>query len=691
MPRPSFTFPEQLTLQPVRSIDLFYMLVLFSAYLAAAQAGHLLTGTTFMSPAFIWPAAGIAVAGIVLGGGALWPAIALASFINSVLIHSPLSLAVALAVANVLQALFAGYLLRKLHFDTLLSHLQDIFALTLTALLATPIVPLIGTTTRLFLGLITTSEVTSTWNSWYAGEVLSVLIITPFVVRWLPRLRFRRTKREWTEAGVAFALLALIDVVLFWTPYTEFARIPLVYLIFLPLMWIGLRIGPRAMTLALLMNAGLILSGVMYGATAAYSTPTSIADHLFQSELFVIMISFIFYVLVATAEERKDSANDLRDHVRRLEYALERIQKEDSAKGQFIATLAHELRNPLAPLMSSLEIFKLSAPSANDAETLVDGMIGHIKTMRHLLDDLLDISRVSRKKFVLQKECVELQAIVNQSVRTVTPLYEERGHDLVVSLPESALLFEADPVRLEQILVNLLNNSAKYTDPGGTVSLDASLSGDVITLRVRDTGRGIDPALIEHIFEPFLQIYQQPKSSGGIGIGLSLTRNLVEMHGGSIRAFSEGAGQGSEFTVRIPFIHRTKEDTMATGGQASLSDTRKTILVVDDNEAAARALQKLLMIRYHDARTAADGGEALRMVTDFEPEVVILDIGLPDMDGYQVARILRQQNKPLKALIALSGYGQDEDKRKAIEAGFDYHLTKPVGLSEIEEILNTLS
>ncbi|KND47483.1 MAG: two-component system, NarL family, sensor histidine kinase EvgS [Parcubacteria bacterium C7867-004] len=668
--------------------NLFWNAVLFAAVFAAAEIFSHLYFAGGTSPALILPASGIALAGVIIGGPLLWPGVFLGIFLHQLLSGSSLVIGIGIALANTLQALVGAWLLRKLGFNSFFSRVPDTIAFTVVAVFATMIVPTVGSLALAVAGYPFPRGYVGTWMPWWIGQVLSALIVTALLVRWLPKLSVQRTKVEWFEASAALTSLVLVDLLLFWTPYRELGGLPLIYLILGPLLWIALRVGPRFMTLALFLNAVLALTGTAVMALSG-GNATELGELLFQTEIFIIMISFIFLILVSIAEERKDTANDLRHNVRDLEHALERIQREDEAKSRFIATLAHELRNPLAPLMTSLELLSLEKSPTSDTQKVAGEMIEHVKTMRHLLDDLLDISRISREKLTLSLEHVELHGIIAKSARTVEPLMLERRHTLTVSLPEGAVSFEADPIRLEQIIVNLLNNAAKYTEPGGTITLAASIEERTLVIRVRDSGIGMDQAMLERVFEPFFQIEHGGRTISGLGIGLSLTKNLVQMHGGRISALSEGTGLGSEFVVRIPLKEFAEKRTAAISPTTAMEsdEHRFRILVIDDNRAAADGLVKLLKLRGHEASAVYTGEEGLAKAPEYKPEVVLLDIGLPDMEGYDVAKGLKADERVSAVLIALTGYGQDADIRKAEKAGFDYHLTKPAGLAEIEELL----
>lgn len=666
------------------------MALLFLAYLLMAQVFSYVYDVAPTSPAIIWPASGIALAGLILGGIGLWPALALAAFVHQLLYGAPLMIAIGLAIANVVQPVIATWLLKRLGFINSFSRVQDTLIFILIALFVTIIIPALGTLTFTLAERALPLGITGTFIPWWIGQILSALIITPLLIRWLPHFSFERTRSELTEAWLSIATITALGFIIYWAPLREIAGVPLVYLILVPLLWIALRIGPRFMTLALFMNAAIALSGTAYVVLSS-GTAVELGSALLQMQIFLIMISLIFLVLVTVAEERKDTANDLRENVRTLEDAVERIRKEDETKSRFIATLAHELRNPLAPLMSSVEILDLERGQDQRINELTSGMNEHLRTMRHLLDDLLDISRISREKLSLQKENIDLQTILSRSMRSVNPLIVSKGQVLTCDMPDTAITLEADPVRLEQVFVNLLNNATKYTDSGGTITVTASVMGSDSVVSVRDTGIGMDIELLDTVFEPFFQIDQPGKPRAGLGIGLSLTKNLVELHGGYITAASEGLGLGSIVTVRIPRSDITLDRPIPTPGSAEEREIGGfRILIVDDNRAAADALVKLLTLRGNIVEAVYTGEEALVRAPMFRPDVILLDIGLPDMEGYDVARAIRSESRVDAVLIALTGYGQESDIRKASKAGFNHHLTKPAGLAEIEAILQTL-
>ena len=359
-------------------------------------------------------------------------------------------------------------------------------------------------------------------------------------------------------------------------------------------------------------------------------------------------------------------------------------------KDEFLATLAHELRNPLAPIRNAVQFLDLAGIGGPEATTAKDVIARQVAVMVRLVDDLLDVSRISRNKLDLRKQRVDLAQIMENAVESSRPLIERCGHELTVDLPPSSTTLDADPVRLAQVFSNLLNNAAKYTRRGGHIWLGARLEGHNVVVSVRDNGVGISAEMLARIFDMFTQVDQsRDQSQGGLGIGLTLARRLVEMHDGSIEVRSAGVDQGSEFTVRLPLSVQPQAEpqrpSIAPRADA-LSGCR--ILVVDDNKDSANSLAMVLRRKANEIRTAYDGLEAVQAAEDFRPELVLLDIGLPKLNGYEVARRIREQPWGEHViLVALTGWGQDEDRRRSQDAGFDFHFVKPVELSALENLL----
>ena len=392
------------------------------------------------------------------------------------------------------------------------------------------------------------------------------------------------------------------------------------------------------------------------------------------SDLVAVLFSDITQRLVAEQD------------MRRLN---EELAQANRRKTEFLATLAHELRNPLAPLSNGLHLMRLASTQPEMLEKTRQMMERQIQHMVHLVDDLLDVARISTGKVELRRQRIDLKDVVATAVETSASLVDAGGHKLNVELPSQPLPMEADPTRLAQVVSNLLNNAAKYTPPGGRIALKVWVDGPQAVLSVTDTGIGIASEALTKVFEMFAQVPTAGKPQGGLGIGLSLVQSLVDLHGGSVSASSPGTGQGSTFTVRLPLISASS-DTMAdtSSSQTPSRPGQLQVMVVDDNTDAAESLGVLLDIESHAAHIAHTGAEALQLAQSQAFDVVFLDIGLPDMTGYDVARRMRQLPAMQQTLlVALTGWGTQDDRQRTRDAGFDRHLTKPAELPAVEELL----
>ncbi|NNG25821.1 hybrid sensor histidine kinase/response regulator [Telluria aromaticivorans] len=377
-------------------------------------------------------------------------------------------------------------------------------------------------------------------------------------------------------------------------------------------------------------------------------------------------------------------------HVERVR-STEALRAADRHKSEFLATLAHELRNPLAPIRNGLDLLRMSADKPAVMATVRQMMERQVGHMVHLVNDLLDVARVSTGKVVLRLERTDLQSVVGSAVETSLPLVEAAGHGLELRLPDAPVWLDVDLVRMSQVLSNLLSNAAKYTPGGGRITVEGALEGSEVVIRVRDTGIGIPQEAMGSIFDMFTQVSRSlDRSKGGLGIGLSLVRHLVGLHGGTVAAASAGPGQGSTFTIRLPAAAgaRSAMEARAAGGGASVVTGALEILVADDNVDAADSLAALLRAGGHRVRTVYDGEQAVRAARACPPQLAFLDIGMPRMDGYATARAMRAE--PGLAglrLVALTGWGAQEDRARSREAGFDHHLLKPAAPEELAAIL----
>jgi signal transduction histidine kinase/CheY-like chemotaxis protein len=365
---------------------------------------------------------------------------------------------------------------------------------------------------------------------------------------------------------------------------------------------------------------------------------------------------------------------------------------EKRRKDEFLALLAHELRNPLAPIRNGLQILRLRGQDASAMEQVCSMMERQVGQMVRLVDDLLDVSRITRGKLALRKERTDLAVALRHAVETSRPIIEAAGHDLSISLPAGPVFVNADPNRLAQVFTNLLNNSAHFTNPGGKIWLNVAVQGGDVVATVKDNGVGIAPELLPRVFDAIAQADRSPwPPQGGLGIGLALVRGLVENHGGTVEAHSDGPGQGSEFVVRLPVFVQPAPPPSTDNGPEARSNSASRVLIVEDNRDAAESLAMLLKLMGHETRTATNGIEGLGVAEEFRPRVVLCDIGLPGLNGYEVARRIRDQ--PWGAgmvLVAMTGWGQKGDRR-AEDAGFDFHLVKPVDPAKLSELVAGVS
>jgi signal transduction histidine kinase len=396
-----------------------------------------------------------------------------------------------------------------------------------------------------------------------------------------------------------------------------------------------------------------------------------------ERELFVLRGE------LAIAHETTQRANALATAV---EYARAEAERATRVKDEFLAMLGHELRNPLAPIVTALQMLKLEGQQTR-IHDILERQVSH---MLRLVDDLLDVSRITRGKIELRRAAIELGDVVARAMEQVRPMLEAKRNQLVLDVPMRGLVVDGDPARLAQVVANLVTNAAKYSDGGTKIEVRAERAGGVVRLSVEDQGIGLAPEMLDRVFDQFVQVPQaSDRAAGGLGLGLAIVRSLVKMHGGSVRAFSEGLGKGCTFTVELPAIDQPAilHDASAITATATTADT--SVLIVDDNHDAAELLGQILESFGYAVRIAHDGPEALAVAPHFRPAVALLDIGLPVMDGYELGRALRAKLPDIH-LVAITGYGQVNDRERALNAGFQAHLIKPVSIGNVTETLDKL-
>jgi signal transduction histidine kinase len=444
-------------------------------------------------------------------------------------------------------------------------------------------------------------------------------------------------------------------------------------------------LGILAAVMALALGVALLLSSWLeHVLTAPILEIDSAARNVVQRRDFTVRAKR------TTDDEIGVLADAFNRMLSEVEVRQEELRLADRRKDEFLATLAHELRNPLAPIRNALFLMKMTPNDARTVAASRDMIERQVGQMVRLVDDLIDVSRVTTGKLALRRERVELGAVARSALEAVEPLAQARGQVIHTRLPEAPVYLNADPTRLSQVFLNLLNNAVKFTDPGGRIEFTSELRGDELVAKVRDEGIGIAPGMLESIFDMFAQADRSlERSTAGLGVGLALSRRLVELHGGSIVARSEGPGKGSEFEVRIPAPGAAEAAGRARGqGGASEGAKRHRILLVDDNEDYAQSLARVLHAMGNEVRVAHDGASGLQAAREFRPSVALLDIGMPRMNGFELARKLREMPETVGTiLLAVSGFSQPADRERGRQSGFDEYLVKPVAVERLKALL----
>jgi signal transduction histidine kinase len=514
--------------------------------LAGYSALYGISHTVIPPSAALYPEAAVAVAGLFFGGLRLWPFVVMGSILSGVILGIPLPQLLTMATTDVFQAIAGAWLLRTVHIDPLFRKNSDMYSFILTVLCIALFSPTVSTLTYTLLGL---SHGLAQWGHEYIGSIFTLLIITPFLLRWCAKLSFRRSLHEAIEVVAIFGLLLAICTACFVLGNSNVLGINLLYLTPFPLLWIALRLRPRFITLALLILSVFAMWGVFVA-----TSPNLLSGHIYGTETLLITISIIFLTIVSLEEDRRLNTNLMRSQLSTLENAVARISSESQAKNDFIAILAHELRNPLAPVVSAIDYLKLGKERSAEEMEMLDMMEYMMQTVRRLLDDLLDVSRISEGKLTIKKERVELGPIIKRSILSVSHAIKERHQNITFNDSPQKIFILGDSVRLEQIFSNLLTNASKYSDPGDPITITFKKSETMAEIMVKDRGVGIPPESIENIFIPFHQVGSGKRTQKGLGIGLALVENFVKIHGGTVVAASEGQGKGSTFTIRLPLL-----------------------------------------------------------------------------------------------------------------------------------------
>jgi signal transduction histidine kinase/CheY-like chemotaxis protein len=646
------------------------------AYVASAKLGFTLAFVA-EQVTIVWPPTGIALCAVLLLGYRIWPAIAIGAFVANITTDASASASLGITVGNTLEAVVGAYLLQRfVGFRPSLERFKDAFGLVcFGAIVSTTVSATLGVTSLCLTGAQPWQKFGSLWGVWFVGDAMGDVIVVPLILTLVSAESRRRIRsRGLPEFAALLSILIVVQFLVFDH------RLPLnpeyyppVYVIFPLLIWAALRFGTCGTAIAVFLTSTIAVFETGRGLGPFTLGTTS--QQLITLQLFMF-IAACTSLIMAVSQTQRDANRSLLDQANRR-------------KDEFLAMLAHELRNPIAPIRSAVDIIRASKHDSDRIDRTCDLMDRQVQNMSRLLDDLLDIARVTRGQIELKKEPADLAIVVSRSVEAIRPTLEKKAIELVTDVVPDPVAVSADVTRLDQIVINLLNNAVKFTHTGGRISVGVNVKRDSAVLRVSDNGRGIDPKLLPHIFEPFVQGDRSlARSEGGLGIGLTLVQNLVQMHSGTIEATSDGLGRGTEFTVTFPLIPAALLPSPRKAVQRATTIQKKRVLVVEDNADSAETLAAMLDIMGHEAHVAHDGRQGLAEVARLNPSVVLLDIGLPGMTGLEVAAELRSNNtNSALTLIALTGYGSDTDRARSKEAGFDYHLVKPVDFGALEKLL----
>jgi signal transduction histidine kinase len=646
---------------------------LLVVYFAAGRFGLANFAVIHPSAAAVWLPTGIALAALLLGGLRLTPAILVGAFLVNVTTTGSVASSLGVALGNTLEAVLGATLIARFAggCDAFSSATGLLKFTGLAALLSTTVSASIGVASLLLGGQAAEVDSPAIWFTWWLGDAAGAVVMTPLIVLWWTnRSWVSWTPRKAAEAVLLLVAIGIVGAITFFHP--ALGSYPLAFLCLGPLVAAALRFGPREIAAAVAM-----LAAVATTATAAGRGPFAVGtpnESLLVLQAFLVAIAMTALPMAALTVER-------RALLERERAARADADAASRAKDEFLAILSHELRNPLAAISTAAAVLDTGDRGGGDAAPLVASIRRQSQHLARLIDDLLDIGRMTANKLILRKEPVELAVAVRRCVDVLATTRGLQGGRIELEL--TPVWIDADPVRVAQIVENLIGNALKHTPVGKRIRVAVRDLEAVAELRVEDEGLGIRSELLPHVFEPFTQGHQGlDRSAGGLGLGLTLVRRLVELHHGTIEARSRGADTGSAFVVRLP-SRPAPTAAPATAAREARSDARpRRLLIVEDNVDARQTLRALLEALGHEVHEAGDGEAAVAAALELRPDLVFVDIGLPRVDGYEVARRLRAAKLPSR-LVALTGYGRDVDLQRATDAGFDSHLLKPASLEQL--------
>lgn len=663
---------------------------LFAAiYLLAAEVGHWLSLKENVATS--WPPSGIFLMALVACPRPRWKYLIVSGMLanmvsDTVFNNKAFPFSVAMTSANTMEAwIGATYLQRSARSAFSLERLPDIKRLLIVAIIAPVFSAAIAAPA---VALQFQGSLIRTFFVWWIADCVGILTVAPLT--WALLNWNIERKSNWLrtfELVGSFIVVGVSSAIVF---SDNFPAVEFPFLLMPLLYWPALRFGTVAVASHIGVMAIIVIYATQHNQGAFANTPYQAV----VLQAFLATCSVPFLALAAMWHEREEAAEEME---RRIEIRTRQLAEADRRKDHFLAVLAHELRNPLAPLTHALEVWSRIDEQPAELAELRKLMSNQVQHMGGLIDDLLDVSRIAGGKILLREELVDVRDTLNEAVQSARSQYEAAGHAVKVCVPGEPIWVKGDRARLCQIVGNLLNNAIKYTGQHGEIELKAYTSGTQATMAVIDNGPGIPAEELERIFDLFTQVDQTlERAHGGLGIGLTLVKNLVELHGGSVNAVSRGLGCGSTFLVNLPIVRlRDLPMNLPKAQSAALIPSSqlpcRRILVVDDTHASGKMLSLLLKSLGQVVEVCIDGPSALAMVTEYQPALIFLDIAMPGMSGYEVAERLKSDPATAKiVLVAMTGFGQASDRQRAFESGFDRHMIKPASLDALQEVIRNL-
>ena len=651
-------------------------------YFAAGKLG-LHFAFLHSSASAVWPPTGIALAAVLMLGYRAAPAVFVGAFLVNVTTTGSAMSSLGIALGNMLEAITGGYLVTRFAGGrSTLNRAGDIVRFTLLAgLAATSISATIGMLTLIATGYAEWIQFRAIWLTWWLGDAAGALIVTPVLLLWGTTRSLGPLAERPAESILLLLVIVATGALVFMYPGLN--AYPLPFLCIPPLIWAAFRFGQREVATGVAILSALAAWATVRGLGPFVSSSEN--ESLLLLQMFMGTLAALTLPVAALVWERKAVERERAVLLAGERAARAEAEAANRAKDDFLAMLSHELRNPLAAISNAAQVLVGTEQPHAFAARAIEIVERQAKHLSRLIDDLLDVARVSNGKILLTRERHNFADTVQKSLAVLRDAGQLQEHQIEMQLED--VWVNADPARLSQVVENLLINAVKYTPPRGRISIRTFIEDEEAILHVQDTGIGIAPDLLPRVFDLFTQGHRSlDRAQGGLGVGLTLVRRLVELHGGRNTAASDGPSMGSTFVVRLPRAEARRADAAAFSATAIASPPKRIVIVEDDADGRA-ALRMQLLLAGHEVHEAQDGKTGIEIVQRVRPDVVLLDIGLPGIDGYEVARLLKGR-PDCPRLIAVTGYGHPEDKERAITAGFDAHITKPVGTDELKRMLS---